>query len=201
MRCIAFARRQRRDDAEHDAEWFLEPWARAAELYRQANDTLGAARMLAHRAEELTDRRRRRDAEAEWQRVIALTSGNRKWQPQLAVAHHNLGILLAEGGEAERALEHLEAAVELGRDPAQTAIALRLLGFEYFDLGLTEPALDRLQRALAICRREKDPYGEARTLTRLAWVLAARDRLDDAEAALRRALQLWRGSATATARR
>ena len=124
--------------------------------------------------------------------MIGLTAANPKWRPQLATAHHNLGVLLGERGEAEKALEHLEAAVELGQDSDETAITLRLIGFEYYQLGLMEPALDRLQQALQICTRIGDRDGEARTLTRLAWVLADLDRLDDAEAALSRALELRR---------
>lgn len=91
------------------------------------------------------------------------------------------------------AVERAAAAAERELAEARGAAALRLLGYlgnAYRLLGRHEQALTAHERALALAEEAGDERALAVALTRLGESLRCAERLDDAEAVLRRALEL-----------
>ena len=64
-----------------------------------------------------------RNSERLWERALACTTNN-------AVAHNNLGLALANGGQIERAISHYRAALAIdpGNPQAHNNLALALVG-------------------------------------------------------------------------
>jgi tetratricopeptide (TPR) repeat protein len=118
----------------------IESWERCRELLERARGTfkpedhlaqsrcyseLGFIALERGRATEDEDEKRRLAFEAieDYERALALTPANAK--ESLAMKHMNLGIIYIEVGKGEMARGHLDAAVMLAEQTAQTQIAAR----------------------------------------------------------------------------
>ncbi|MFD9697609.1 BTAD domain-containing putative transcriptional regulator [Lentzea sp. NPDC059081] len=100
------------------------------------------------------------------------TAAAHLWHRQVWQLAWTLGIYqLRRGHRRDRVAvwqAGLTAAGHL-RDPATDLLVHRQLGNAYTELGWHDEAVDHLNRALALARRQDDPAGEAHTHRMLAW--------------------------------
>ncbi len=115
-----------------------------------------------------------RDSETLWKHTLACTSRN-------AVAHNDLGIVLAAAGRLDEAMSNYRKAIEVREDYAE---AHRNLGAGLIDRGRLKEAISHLRRALSI-----QPY-DALAHNDLAIALAAGGCRDEALSHYRRALEI-----------
>lgn len=103
----------------------------------------------------------------------------------------NLGALLADLGEKQRAIELLSESMEAFRaqaDPVNESRLLGILAFQYIQLGRHATAQALLSRGLALCKR-RESVGCFSNIHRIEGSLAREQgRLDDAEKAYRLSL-------------
>ncbi|MEM9552927.1 MAG: CHAT domain-containing tetratricopeptide repeat protein [Acidobacteriota bacterium] len=110
----------------------------------------------------------------------------------LASAEHNAGVLQLDQGLLEAAREHLEAALHLRErteSPDSLGATLMQLGWLAYLGGDLAAATALLERSYALRTKAA---GRAASLDRLGTVHAAAGRLDDAAAAYRAALDVYR---------
>jgi tetratricopeptide (TPR) repeat protein len=93
-----------------------------------------------------------------------------------SIVHQRLAVLHADAGEQDKALDHLEAAVELGLPDDMKQATLQQQGHIYYSLGLYAESRDALEGALAL--KPEDP--QLKRSLALAYVETGA--LDEAEA-------------------
>lgn len=130
------------------------------------------AKLLAA-AESLMGQRRYAEAEVAYKRVLAT-------DPQVALAHHQLGVLMAMGNNHIQAVDELEAAARLNPESAQTH---NNLGLTYQALGMSGQAAAAFSRAANL-----DPKS-AEGAINLGNLYSAHGKLDDACNAFRYAIK------------
>jgi tetratricopeptide (TPR) repeat protein len=118
---------------------------------------------------------------AEYHNLVSLYTATLQKNPGCWMAHYNLGIVLSEQGEPDRAIDHYTRAVELRPDYAEAHYNLgRLL----VDKGQPEDALAHYEKAATI-----NPT-DAEAQNNLGVTLFAIGRPDDAIARYRKALEI-----------
>ena len=115
-----------------------------------------------------------RNSEALWTRTLACTSRN-------SLAHNDLGIVLAERGRLDAAIEHCRQAVDIKPDYVK---AYNNLGLVLTMRGRLDEGIEQYRRALKL----QPNFPEAHY--NLANALAAKGKLDEAVAHYRKALDL-----------
>ncbi|MGH2637123.1 MAG: ATP-binding protein [Actinomycetota bacterium] len=153
-----------------------------------------AAEALVEAGDRARRRMESREAVDYYQRALAIAGPEETWGVREARALAGIGEARYWLGEYAGATEALERAVELGErtgDPFALSLALRFLG----DIAINvEADLDKakelLDRSLAAAEELGDPWAIARTLLFAGWVPWTRNRLDEAEATWRRALDV-----------
>lgn len=148
-------------------------------------DRFEALYVHAHDGEELLDLAAAAvDArkQGEWKRAIRLWRLCLPLDPYDPFLRHQLGKACVDGGFFELALEPLEQALELRRTPGRPEVELQLAR-AHDHLGQPAKAIRYYERSL-----EHRP--DAAILARIAALHLHRDELDDADHALRRALEL-----------
>ena len=117
----------------------------------------------------------RRQAVAQYRKALLLWNQLGDEGEQAAV-HHSLGALHRQLGDGDRALEHLERAVELwraaggGGPPARLATSLNLIGSVHYRRSDHALARAAYREALDFQRPGDDPCGQAQLLTNLGLV-------------------------------
>lgn len=152
----------------------LVQYERLAELDHDAPDTVRAWGRLALRAPGKSEAERRDSAKRVWNKLIEA-------KPKDALAYVQVADLLREAGAVDEALDHYRRAAELAGDATQF---LEYWGAYLFDLKREPEAIEVWKRMAAGARRSE------RTLVRLAEVLAANRKWDEAIAAARDAQTL-----------
>jgi class 3 adenylate cyclase/tetratricopeptide (TPR) repeat protein len=151
-----------------------------------------AADVLVEAGDRARRRMESRSAVDLYERALALAGPEARWGVREARALAGAGEARYWLGEYAAATEALERAADLGRDDAfARSLALRFLG----DIAINvEADLDRaeklLDESLAAAEELGDPWAISRTLLFAGWVPWTRDRVDEAEATWRRALEV-----------
>jgi len=114
---------------------------------------------------------------ANWQKSLSLDPSNFNVEIEM-------GMLLAEKGQAQDGLAHLRKAVEIAPDAAETHNAL---GWELAQAGQIDAAVEQLQKAVALSPTTAPYYAN------LGHVLESRGDAPAAVTALEKAVELSRG--------
>ncbi|HEV8638493.1 MAG TPA: tetratricopeptide repeat protein, partial [Chloroflexota bacterium] len=179
------ARAHMQTDASSEALDLLD---RAVEACLAAGDVVGAAETLAYRAGRLNVSGRLDEALADCARVRALL-GDRPHRA-LATAGRVEGLIAAQRGDPERALELLAAAVTTAqrqRDRAETAMCERSIGWVHSTHGNPGAAAAYYARAARIWEELDDLDAAAEVKVSLGAVYAAQGVVDLARRAFREA--------------
>jgi tetratricopeptide (TPR) repeat protein len=115
-----------------------------------------------------------RDSETLWTHAIECTSGN-------VVAHTNLGVVLAEEGRGDEAMDHFQRAVKI---LPNSAVTLYNLGSRSMLLGRLDEAKNYYWKALQIDPSYTAAYG------RLGLLMAGRGQFDEAIALFQKSLEI-----------